>query len=200
MESWTEQDEGLMRRLSTHTTAVLLAVMIGACPDAVPPEAVKAQTITFPGGIPPEDFKAQVEVEASPEQVWAVLTDFSSYSIWNPFIYPAKGDPRPGTTLEITIHPGTRSITYQATVVAAQPNHELAWSGRISSSGVFDSTYTFTIEPLQAGRVRLISRETHKGLVVVLAWGLIKDIQSGLDVMTKAARNRAELERLMPRR
>lgn len=189
-----------LRKQGAIATVLLAAMMIVACPDGAPPGVAEAQIITFPGGLPPGEVEAHVEIEASPEQVWAVLTDFSAYPIWNPFIYPVQGEPRPGTTLEITIHPGSRSIAYQATVVTVQPNRELTWSGRIPSSGEFDSTYSFTIEPIQEGRVRLISRETHKGLFAFLEWSLVSDIQNGLNAMTKSVRNRAELQRMTPRR
>ena len=178
------------------TGMALAAAVIVACP-AGPPEVAKAQLITI-RGIPPAEVEARVEIEASPEHVWAILTDFSAYPIWNPFIYPVVGESRRGSTLEITIHPGTRSITYQAAVVAVRPNRELTWSGLISSPVAFESTYRFTIEPLPAGRVLLAARESHKGVLAILEWSLVDDIRSGLDVMAKSIRNRAELQRIVP--
>jgi hypothetical protein len=157
-----------------------------------------AQGIAFPG-IPPADFETAVEIKASAAQVWAVLTNFPAYPIWNPFIYPVKGDLRVGNKLEITIHPGARSITYDATVVAVQPNREFTLFAHSLSPGVFDTTFRFTIEPIEANRVRLVSRETHKGFASILETTLVKDVQSGLDAMTKAARNRVELTRTFRR-
>ncbi|HYM90186.1 MAG TPA: SRPBCC domain-containing protein, partial [bacterium] len=179
---------------------VLLApAVIVTGPGGAPPGVAHAQVFSFPGGIPPADFRTDVEIEASAAQVWLVLTNFAAYPIWNPFIYPVKGDARVGNTLEITIHPGTRSITYRATVVAMRPDRELAWFAQSVSGGFFDITYSFTIEPVQANRVRLISRETHTGLASILETSLVKDVQSGLDAMTKAVRNRVELERIFMR-
>jgi len=173
--------------------ALLASVVIAAGPAG-------AQFLTFPGGIPPANFRAEVDIEASPARVWAVLTDFPAYPIWNPFIYPFTGTPRVGATLEVVTHPGTRSITYQATVVTAQPNRELAWFVQSATAGVFDSTYTFTIDPIQATRVHLVAAESHSGLAGILGASLVKDTQSGLDTMVKAARNRAELSRIVPHR
>jgi hypothetical protein len=109
-----------------------------------------------------------------------------------------KGQARVGDTLEITIHPGTGSLDYRATVVAARINRELAWSGRDGPLGVFNSTYSFMIERVQTGRARLVARETHTPLAGVLVAALVHEIQSGLSAMIRAARNRAELERLRP--
>jgi len=157
---------------------------------------IAAQTITFPGGIPPNTFTTRVDIEAPPAQVWAVLTDFSAYPIWNPFIYPVTGAPRPGSMLEMTIHHGTRSIPYQATVAVVRPNRELAL--RIPTIEIVEITFDFTIEPLRTGRARLTARERHTGVAVLVAGGFLGDIQDGLDAMTKAARDRAELLQLIP--
>jgi len=173
---------------------LLAAAVIAACPWTLAPLAT-AQSITLPGA-PPDASTSRVDVEAPAPQVWVVLTDFSAYPIWNPFIYPMKGTPRPGSTLEMTVHHGTGSIPYQAIVLAARPNHELAV--RVASGEIIEITFDFTIEALRAGRSRLIARESHTGVAVVLSWGLLRDLQSGLDAMAKAARDRAELLQLVP--
>jgi len=177
------------------TRVLLTAAVIAACPWT-PAGVATAQTITFPGGIPPNTFTTRVDIEAPPAQVWAVLTDFSAYPIWNPFIYPVTGAPRPGSMLEMTIHHGTRSIPYQATVAVVRPNRELAL--RIPTIEIVEITFDFTIEPLQTGRARLTARERHTGVAVLVAGGFLGDIQGGLDAMTKAARDRAELLQLVP--
>ena len=174
---------------------LLTTVLIAACPWT-PAGVATAQTITLPGGIPPNTFTTRVDIEAPPAQVWAVLTDFSAYPIWNPFIYPVKGAPRPGSLLEMTIHHGTRSIPYQAIVAVVRPNRELAL--RIPTVEIVEIIFDFTIEPLRAGRARLTVRERHTGVAVLVAGVLLGDIQSGLDAMTKAARDRAELLQLVP--
>ena len=173
---------------------LLTTVLIAACPWT-PAGVATAQTITLPG-IPPNTFTTRVDIEAPPAQVWAVLTDFSAYPIWNPFIYPVKGAPRPGSLLEMTIHHGTRSIPYQAIVAVVRPNRELAL--RIPTVEIVEIIFDFTIEPLRVGRARLTVRERHTGVAVVVAGGFLGDIQSGLDAMTKAARDRAELLQLVP--
>ena len=174
---------------------LLTALLIAACPWTTA-EVATAQTITFPGGIPPDTFTTRVDIEAPPARVWAVLTDFPAYPICNPFIYPVTGAPRPGGMLEMTIHPGTRSIPYQATVAVVRPNRELAL--RIPSVKIVEMTIDFTIEPLRVGRARLTARERHTSVAGVVAGGLLRDIQSGLDALAKAARDRAELLQPVP--
>src|SRR5918995_1730672 len=48
-----------------------------------------------------KQLQAEVEVQASPERVWEVLTDFAAYPDWNPFIVQAGGRAAPGSRLEL---------------------------------------------------------------------------------------------------
>ena len=63
---------------------------------------------------------------------------------------------------------------------------------------IVEIIFDFTIEPLRAGRARLTARERHTSVTSIAAGGLLGDIQSGLDAMAKAARDRAELLQLVP--
>lgn len=139
------------------------------------------------------ELKAEIEIAAAPERVWKILTDFSAYSIWNPYIYPAKGEARAGAQLELTLHPGPKTITFQPIVLAAEPNRELRWFGRTFASGVFDREQSFTIETIDPHRVRLTSRELIKGFLTPFIGGLLDDTQRGLEIMNQALRARADL-------
>jgi hypothetical protein len=178
---------------------VFLAIMIVVGrPDGAPPAVAQMFNTSLLGSIASGEVKSQVEIDAAPELVWAVLTDLPSYPVWNPFIYPVEGELRPGSELQITMHRGTGAATYRATVLVVERNHVLSWSGHVLSRGVYDTIYSFSIEPVQTGRVRLISRETRTGLAPIVEWLLGSEIQAGLDAMTRSARNRVDLLRIAP--
>ena len=46
-----------------------------------------------------------IDIQATPEQVWQVLTDFKLYQSWNPFIRKIEGKLNAGQKLQISIHP-----------------------------------------------------------------------------------------------
>ena len=46
----------------------------------------------------------QINIEASPEEIWQHLTDFASYPQWNPFIAAIEGDLRVGSRLTVTLN------------------------------------------------------------------------------------------------
>ena len=50
-------------------------------------------------------LESSIDINSSPEQVWAVLTDFARFADWNPFITSIEGSPDRGTRLAITSGP-----------------------------------------------------------------------------------------------
>lgn len=183
------------RRRVVQGLAIAVSLMVfggGADPFSGVAHAEGLDTSIFGGPIAPGEVGAQVEIDAPAEHVWAALMDLPSYPIWNPFISSIEGTLRPGGTLQVSLHVGGRSVTYQATVLAVTPNRLVSWSGE-STGGVFNTIFSFGIEPVRPGRVRFVARETRKGVAQVVEWLLGSDIQSGLDQMAKSLRNRVEL-------
>src|SRR3990172_10928557 len=112
-------------------------------------------------------LKTKIEIEASPERVWQILTDFHSFPEWNPFIRRVVGEAQEGAILEVYIEPsGSRGMTFRPTVLKAEPGRELRWLGRLYMPGLFDGEHVFTIEPVNEKRVRFTQREVFTGLLV----------------------------------
>lgn len=135
--------------------------------------------------------KAEVDVHASAHRVWEVLTDFAAYPIWNPYIYPAKGQLVPGETLDLTLH-GSKTTEYTFKVVAAKPNEELRWTGRMPNPTI-DRTLTFTIRETAPFRVHFTAEESFTGIMLPLASQIPDEAAGGLDAMSKMLRSRAEI-------
>lgn len=138
----------------------------------------------------------EIEIDASAERVWAVLTDFGSYPQWNPFIKSVTGEPRHGARLQIAIQPsGGKAMRFSPTVLAAEAGRELRWLGRFLFPGLFDGEHRFLIEPLGESRVRFQQSERFSGLLVGLLRGsLDRDTRRGFEEMNEALKARAESE------
>jgi hypothetical protein len=141
-----------------------------------------------------KELRSEIEIEASAERVWQLLTDFAHFPQWNPFIRRASGDVRRGQRLEVNIQPsGANGMTFRPTVLKAEPNRELRWIGHLLIPGLFDGEHIFIIEPLGTNRVRFIQREIFTGLLVPLfAKGLDTDTQRGFEEMNQALKAQAE--------
>jgi hypothetical protein len=141
-----------------------------------------------------KEIKTTIEIDASVSTIWAVLTDFSRYSEWNPFIRSIRGQAKQGERLEIFIQPpGGSGMTFRPVILALQPEYELRWIGRIMLPGIFDGEHQFQLEPIGEGRTRLIHREVFSGLLVPLLWrSLDTQTRQGFEEMNRALKNLVE--------
>jgi hypothetical protein len=93
-------------------------------------------------------LRTDIEIDATAERVWAILTDFASYPAWNPFIQSIRGEPPAGSKLEVRIAPPDgKAMTFKSTVLNAEPNRELRWLGRVFLPRIFDGEHMLQIEP-----------------------------------------------------
>lgn len=93
-------------------------------------------------------LETEIEIEASKEKVWEILSDFPSYPQWNPFIKSIHGEPREGTKLDVSLQPpGAKGITLHPNVLSAVPGKELKWLGHLLGvPGIFDGEHHFLIQ------------------------------------------------------
>jgi hypothetical protein len=114
-----------------------------------------------------KSIKDTVEINASPESVWRLLTTFEAYPEWNRFIRYVKGEPKVDARLEVSIQPpGGREMKFRPTVTAFEPNRELRWRRRLWAPGIFTGVYIFRIEEIGENRVRFSQTEKFTGLLV----------------------------------
>lgn len=138
----------------------------------------------------------EIEIDASPECVWRILTDFPSFPQWNPFIRQISGEPKIGAPLQMKSRFfGSRHMNFRSIVVRLEPNRELRWLGHFLFPGLFDGEHGFILEPVEPDRTRLIHDETFTGLLVPLfsSW-LDKHTRQGFERMNLALKARAEQE------
>lgn len=131
-------------------------------------------------------------IDAPPKEVWRVLTDFSAYSAWNPFMDRIEGVAATGAKLVVHMQNGARGMTFKPTVLVADPGRELRWLGKLGPGGLFDGERVFILEPTDAGGTRLTHGERFSGLLVRLVPGTTKDTDAGFDAFDTALKQRVE--------
>jgi hypothetical protein len=139
-------------------------------------------------------IQTSIDTVASPTRVWGVLTDFSAYPTWNPFITSIDGKPQPGAQLRVTIAPpGRRPMTFRPVVLTVTAGRELRWRGRLLMPGLCDGEHTLQLEPLSTAGCRLHHIERFSGLLVGLVSGSLLDAtREGFEAMSGALKRRAE--------
>lgn len=136
----------------------------------------------------------EIEIDATPERVWAILTDFPEYPEWNPFIRSIRGIPKQGARLETRIQPsGAKGMTFRPVVLAFDEARELRWIGRLLLPGVFDGEHRFVIQPLSGDKVLFQHSEMFSGVLIPLfRSSLDRDTKRGFEEMNLALKKRAE--------
>jgi hypothetical protein len=135
----------------------------------------------------PAVARDSLNVAATPEEVWSVLTDIAQWPAWNPDVKSAwiDGPVAPGTTFRWKAGPGTITSTFKT----VEPPHLLAWTGR--TLGIR------AIHVYRLGRhgdaTMVRSEESWSGLPVRLARGSMqKTLQSAIESGLRHLKTRVE--------
>lgn len=136
-----------------------------------------------------KQIKTEIEIDASPERVWQVLTDFAAFPEWNPFVLSAEGELTVGGQLLVKLE----GMTFTPKVLRAEPHRELRWLGQLWFPGIFNGEHFFIIEPMADNRCRFIHGENFSGLLVPLfSKKLDQTTAPGFAAMNQALKARAE--------
>ena len=157
--------------------------------------AERSQADSPNGGAPVrKELYTEIDVAASAEKVWSILTDFARYAQWNPFIRSVEGIVEVGQWLTVGIEaPDGRRLRLRPTVVTVRPREEFGWIARLVVPGLLDGEHVFRIQALSGTRVTFIQRETFTGVLVPFLWPVLKRrLRAGFEAMNAALRERAE--------
>ena len=102
------------------------------------------------------ELRKQVELDASPEQVWEAIATGPGISSW--FMGPHEVQPRVGGTIKLTIG----DFSEQATITAWDPPKRLAYRGDAGADGSFHAM-EYLIETREGGSTVL--RFVHSGFL-----------------------------------
>jgi len=133
-------------------------------------------------------------INASPEKIWAILTDFEKYPDWNPFIKYIKNTVKTGSQIEVSIEPpGASGMVFKPTVLAFEANKELRWLGHLIFTGLFDGEHSFKIVDNKNGTSTFIHNENFKGILVpFFKTQLNTNTKRGFELMNEKLKEIAE--------
>lgn len=142
-----------------------------------------------------KEIRTELVIKASPATVWSVLTDFSQYPYWNPFIKWIKGEAIQGSKITARIEPPNASgMTFNPEVLRVIPQKEFRWLGHLFIPGLFDGEHIFELYENSDGSTTFVQREEFKGLLVGLfAKMLDTNTVQGFEAMNRKLKERAEM-------
>jgi hypothetical protein len=140
--------------------------------------------------MPKEELYSEIEIEASAEKLWQVLTDFESFPEWNPFIRQITGVPKEGEKLDVHfMQIKGKEMTIKPTVMKSIPNQEFRWLGKIPG---FHAEHIFEIKSDKKG-VKFVQREVFTGfLVPFMGKKVVRDTHPAFEKMNLALKMRVE--------
>jgi hypothetical protein len=135
-------------------------------------------------------FATKISIRATPEKIWAILTDASRYPLWNLTVTKVDGRIAPGerVTVHARITPGR---AFPVTVAAMEPYRLMVWRGGLPL-GLFTGERAFTLTPQRDGIVEFTMRETFRGLLAPLIGRTMPDLQPEFDEFAASLKRAAE--------
>ena len=139
-------------------------------------------------------YRTTFRVDASPQKVWEILTDFDRWAAWNPSVPSIAGEPHIGSTVKMTLAmPGRPSATVKATLTEIMPERRLVWDGTVGPRWLFAGHREFLIEPAADGTASVTHVEEVSGLLLPLFRLVMGSaIQRHHDGLNDALKERAE--------
>jgi hypothetical protein len=140
------------------------------------------------------ELHTEINIDATPEIVWEILTDLTGYSDWNPFITSSAGRPEVGEKLvNRMMPPGGKAMTFKPRVTVIEDSTTFEWLGRLVLPGLFDGRHCFELVAAPTGGTRLVHSEDLNGVLVrFLRKSLDTQTLQGFELMNAALKTRAE--------
>ncbi len=121
------------------------------------------------------EFELSTPIDGTPDQAWAVLTDFDAYSEWNHLVPFAQGATVPGAPVLMHVRgPGRRPRPFSLTIVSVDPPSELVFQASVGHRSLIHMVHYFTILGSAASGVSLRQRWVATGVLVPVLWPFLR--------------------------
>lgn len=123
-------------------------------------------------------YAVAAEVRATPERVWALLTDAAAFPSWNTTVTSLAGTIALGEklALQVPLAPGR---TFRPKVTRLEPARLMVWSDGFAP--MFKGVRTFTLTPKGEGVTEFAMREDFSGLFLPMIKGSLPDFRAAFD-------------------
>lgn len=111
-----------------------------------------------------------VDIAATPERVWGLLTDAAGFPRWNSTVTRIEGAIEPGATLAIRVPISSRVFTPK--VIVFEPNRRMVWQD--GAAPMFQGVRDYNVIRTDAG-VSFTMTETFSGVMLPLIVGSLPD-------------------------
>jgi hypothetical protein len=137
------------------------------------------------------DMRYSVErsIGASPEQVWSLLTEASTYPDWNTSVVSLEGSIEAGSRIKL-VSIASPGRAFSLRVVAMERPGRMVWADGMPL-GLFKGERTFLLEPVGEG-TRFSMVEEYSGLLAGMIFKSIPDLTDSFNQFADSLKARAE--------
>lgn len=137
-----------------------------------------------------EFYDVTKDIAATPDTIWAVLTDAPGYTSWDSGVERVEGTISPGSKIKVysKISPGR---AFPVKVTELSPGTKMTWTGGMPL-GLFSGVRTFTLTPGSAGVTKFHMREEFTGPLLSMIWKSMPDLTASFEQFAKGLKDRSE--------
>jgi hypothetical protein len=147
-----------------------------------PPIATKTET-TFR-----QSCAVRCDVNASPEVIWAILTNAADYTKWNSTVTSLEGEIRVGEKLKLRVALDPKR-TFSPRVTKLE-SHAMVWSDGFAP--MFRGVRTFTLTPKADGTTEFAMEEAFSGAMLPLIKKSLPDFGPAFETFARDLKRAAE--------
>jgi uncharacterized protein YndB with AHSA1/START domain len=130
------------------------------------------------------ETQVAIDMHATPEHVWSLLTDAAAYPTWNSTVLSIEGEIAPGKKIKLRSKLDPKR-TFKLTVREFQPPSRLVWGDAMGRR-------TYEVTPKSPGHVTFTMHEKIGGPLFPLFARMIPSFDESFDQFAADLKHRAE--------
>lgn len=137
-------------------------------------------------------YSVSKSIAATPERIWALLTDAGSYPDWNSTIISMEGEIAVGNRIKLvsTVNP---KRAFKLNVTEVDEPRRMTWADGMPL-GLFKGVRTFTLAATPGGQTEFEMIEVYSGLLEPLISRSIPDMTDSFAEFAESLKRAAETE------
>jgi len=141
-----------------------------------------------------KEIRTEIDIHATPQTVWAILTNVGAWPSWNPIVEQLHGQAKIGTKLSVTMVGKNQKSgpKYKPVITQLEQPKRFEWLAAMGFHFLFSNGKIIELEKSGNG-TRLVHKETFSGALVPLFWSKMRDgVAPMLNKMNTALKEEAE--------
>jgi uncharacterized protein YndB with AHSA1/START domain len=135
------------------------------------------------------DCAINATIHASPDRIWALLTDAAGFPRWNSTVTSIEGEIAEGQRLKLKV-PTSPERVFKPKVSKVEPGRSMTWSDGMAP--MFKGVRTFTLTPKGDGTTEFSMTEEFSGLMLPMIKGSLPDFAPVFEAYAEDLKRAAE--------